>query len=120
MSGESPMSREEALKLGAEHYRQHLNNRLVETQTRKERAQEAAHIREEGRLKEAKSFLADLNWRANFRDRVRLAEQKEKETQAEFLKRQADVYRRKLKRYLCHLEPDKFIDEPGLPLNDNE
>lgn len=100
MSESKPITREEGLKAEAEIYRLRLKHRLMALQSRKERAHEALQQREEGRLKQAQSYLFDLTVRANFRDNLRARADKEKEMQAEFMKRQGEIYRQRLRRFL--------------------
>lgn len=105
MSDSRPITREEAIKAEAENYRQRLNDRRLELQSRRDRVYEALQQREEGRLREAQSYLFDLNWRANFRDSMRTRAQQDKDTQAEILKRQGEQYRQRLRR---HLRPEEL------------
>lgn len=108
-----PIPREEAIKLEAQNYRERFKHRMLEFQNRKDKAHEVLQQREEERLRQAQSYLLDLNDRANFRDSVRTRAQQEKDAQAELLKKQGALYRQKLRRYLRPEDLDGLEGEPN-------
>ncbi len=107
-----PIPREEAIKLEAQNYRERFKHRMLEIQNRKDKAHEVLQQREEERLRQAQSYLLDLNGRASFRDSVRTRAQQEKDAQAELLKKQGELYRQKLRRYLRPEDLDGLEGEP--------
>ncbi|GEM_PF-2707450 len=106
----TPITREELLRAEAESYRRRLKDRQVELQSRRERAYEALQQREEARLKEARSYLFGLSWRASYRDSVRAREREEKDSQVQLLRLQAELYRQRLRRYM---RPEQLGEEPS-------
>ena len=103
----TPVTREDLLRAEAASYRERLKERLSRLQSVRQLQTEALVRREEGAMRQAESYLLDLNERAHFRDRFRALGQELKESQAEILKRQGEAYRERMRRYL---RPEELND----------
>jgi len=108
MTEEQPISREEAVLAELERYRERLQYRWAQILANRERINHALNERQAGAQKAAETYLGDLSERAQFRANVRARGEEEKRLQEEILKKQAEVYRQRLRKYL---RPDQ-LEEP--------
>ncbi len=109
MIDETPLSREEIVQAELERYRQRLEHKWQQIQANRERLHMAASERQEAAQRTAESYLGELSERAQFRKSVRARGDEEKRLQEEILKKQAEVYRQRLRQYLPPDEVDESL-----------